>query len=130
MSKEPSGETHVSQRPGYVFRVTTQGKSRNMRIAEGDYDIITIYGNLYSKPRTTILHEMIGTAAKCWEEKHNEQLPELLEWRDKTKNYELMARIIELYHKKYGRLRVIRKDQQEAGALPPDHQAEGEPDPL
>ncbi len=113
MSKEPSEETHVSQRPGYVFRVTTQGKSRNMRIAEGDYDIITTYGNLYSKPRTTILHEMIGTATKCWEEKHAEQLPELLEWRDKTKDYELMARIIELYKQKYGRLRVIRKDQQE-----------------
>jgi len=113
MSKEPGEETHVSQRPGYVFRVTTQGKSRNMRIAEGDYDIITAYGSLRNKPRSTILHEMIGTAAKCWEEKHAERLPELQEWRDKTEDYELMARIIELYHKKYGRLRVIRKDQQE-----------------
>jgi len=36
MSKESGEETHVSQRPGYVFRVTTQGKSKNMRIAVGD----------------------------------------------------------------------------------------------
>ncbi|MFC1989833.1 hypothetical protein ACFLVW_04665 [Chloroflexota bacterium] len=53
-------ETHVLQRPGYVFRITTQGKSRNMRIAEGDYSIITVYRNLYNKPRTTVLHEMIA----------------------------------------------------------------------
>ncbi len=113
MSEESSRETHVLQRPGYVYRVTAQGKSRSMRISEGDYDIISVYSDIYSKPRTTILHEMIGTAAKCWEEKHAEQLPELLEWRDKTKDYEIMARIIDLYLKKYGPLHIKRKDQPE-----------------
>ncbi len=111
MSKESSKENHVLQRPGYVFRVTTQGKSRNMRIAERDYNIITVYRNLYNKPRTTILHEMIGTAAKCWEEKHDEQLKELREWKNKTEDYELMARIVELYKQKYGPLHVIRRNQ-------------------
>ena len=84
-----------------------------MRIAEGDYNIITVYRNLYNKPRTTILHEMIGTAAKCWEEKHDEQLKELREWKNKTEDYELMARIVELYKQKYGPLRVIRRNQRE-----------------
>ncbi|MFC2003717.1 hypothetical protein ACFLV4_07255 [Chloroflexota bacterium] len=113
MSEESGKETHVLKRPGYVFRVTAQGKSRSMRISEGDYDIISVYSDSYGKPRTTILHEMIGTAAKCWEEKHDEQLPELQEWRDKTMDYELMARIIELYHKKYDPLHVMRRKQQE-----------------
>ncbi|MFC1934756.1 hypothetical protein ACFLXZ_00370 [Chloroflexota bacterium] len=113
MSEEAGRETHVLKRPGYVFRVTAQGKSRSMRICEGDYDTISVYSNIYGKPRTTILHEMIGTAAKCWEEKHDEQLPELQEWKDKTKGYELMARILELYKQKYGRLHVMRRKQQE-----------------
>ena len=84
-----------------------------LRISEGDYTILNIYHELYKKPRSTILHEMIGTAAKCWEEKHDEQLAELREWKEKTADYELMARIIELYVQKYGRLRVRRKNQQE-----------------
>ena len=113
MSEESSRENHVLQRPSYVYRVTAQGKSRSMRISEGDYAIISVYSNINGKPRTTILHEMIGTAAKCWEEKHDEQLPELQEWRDKTKEFELMARIIELYKQKYGPLRVMRRKQQE-----------------
>ena len=46
MSEESSTETNVLQRPGYVFRVTDQGKSKNMRIAEGDYLIITVYKSL------------------------------------------------------------------------------------
>ena len=111
MSKESSNKPLYPDSSGYVFRVTTQGKSKSMRITEGDYTIISIYGDRYNKPRTTILHEMIGTAAKCWEEKHNERLPELQEWKDKTKDYELMARIIELYHQKYGRLHVMRRDR-------------------
>ncbi len=112
ISKESSKETLVLQRPVYVFRVTSQGKSRSMRITEGDYTILTVFGNLYKKPRTTILHEMIGTAAKCWEEKHDEQLKELREWKKKTADFEPMERIIELYKQRYGPLRVKRLNQQ------------------
>ena len=65
MSQEYNEETNVLQKPGYVFRVTSQGKSRSMRITEGDYTIVTVYGNFYKKPRTTILHEMID-AASLW----------------------------------------------------------------
>lgn len=113
MSEESSRETKILNKPGYVYRVTDQGKSRSMRISEGDYVIISVYSNLYSKPRTTILHEMIGTAAKCWQEKHNERLPELQEWKNNTLDYGLLKRIVQLYFQKYGRLRVFRKDQPE-----------------
>ncbi len=113
MSKESGNKPLYPDSPGYVFRVTTQGKSKSMRISEGDYTIISIYGNKYTKPRTTILHEMIGTAAKCWEEEHNERLPELQEWKDKTVDFELMERILAIYYQKYGRLHVMKRDQQE-----------------
>ena len=95
--------------PGYVYRVTKQRKSKSMRVSEEDYTIITIYYNLYKKPRTTVLHEMIGAAAKYWEEKHEEKIKQLQEWKDKTADYDILAKILHLYVQKYGRLHVIKR---------------------
>ncbi len=107
MSKKRSQEEVDSEKPGYLYQVTRQGRAKTLRISEEDYTILTVYSNLRKKPRTTIMHEMIGTAAKCWEEKHDEQLAELREWKKKTEDYELLVRIVE---QKYGPLRVKRRN--------------------
>ena len=40
--------------PGYIYQVTKQLKSKMIRVSEEDYTIITMYYNLYEKPRTTV----------------------------------------------------------------------------
>ncbi len=113
MSEKKGGKKVKSEAPGYIYQVTKQGKSKSMRISEEYYHTPTIYYNLRKRPRGTILHEMIGTAAKCWEEKHDKQLKELRAWKNKTEDYELMVMIVELYKQKYGPLCVIRRNQRE-----------------
>ncbi len=69
------------------------------------------------RARVNRLPIVIGEYKVVESERHTQlpvkRLPELQEWKDKTTDYELMARIIELYYSKYGPLRVIRRDQQE-----------------
>ncbi len=79
-----------------------------IRVSEEDYTIITIYYNLYEKPRTTVLYEMIRAAAKYWEEKHKEKIKQLQEWKDKTADYDILVKILRLYVQKYGQLPVIK----------------------
>ena len=87
-------DTH--RNAGYRFVLTRSGVYRKIGISEGDHKILTIYAHQYRIPKTTLLHEMIGCAAKCWEEKHNQTTKELEE-HNKTK-----ARIVIAYLKKYG----------------------------
>ncbi len=108
MSEKKGGKKVKLEVPGYVYRVTKQNKSKSMRISKEDYVILTIYNNLYKKPRATILHEVIGTAAKCWEEKHEEEIKQLQEWKGKTADYDILAKILSLYVQKYGQLPVIK----------------------
>ena len=91
MDKE---DTHRNARSRYVL--TRAGVYRKIGISEGDHEILTVYAHLYGIPRTTLLHEMIGCAAKCWEEKHVQTIKQLEE-HEKTQ-----TRIIVAYIKKYG----------------------------
>ena len=52
--------------------------------------MIGIYREIYKKPLTTVLHVMIGTAAKCWEENHVEKMEELKELRERTADYDAL----------------------------------------
>ncbi len=38
-----------------------------------------MYKHVIKMPMTSVLHYMIGTAAKCWEEKHDQQVADLNE---------------------------------------------------
>jgi len=38
-----------------------------------------MYKHVIKMPMTSVLHYMIGTAAKCWEEKHDQQIADLNE---------------------------------------------------
>jgi len=94
------GENH--EKPGYTYRITPDDVATRVRISTGDLTIIKIYKHLLKKPITTILHEMIGTAGKCWEEKHDSVIKEL---REKVEELEP---IVFAYYAKYGPLHVKR----------------------
>ena len=94
MDKE---DTH--RNAGYRYVLTSSGVYRKMGISEWDHKILTIYAQKYRIPKTTLLHEMIGCAAKCWEEKHNQTIKELEE-HNKT-----LRRIVIAYLRKYGRIK-------------------------
>jgi len=89
--------THRNARSRYVL--TRAGVYRKIGISEGDHTILTVYAHLYGIPRTTLLHEMIGCAAKCWEEKHVQTIKELEE-HERTQ-----TRIIVAYLRKYGTIK-------------------------
>ena len=40
----------------------------------GDYVLLGAYADLRAMSLTRYLHDMIGTAIKCWEEKHDDRL--------------------------------------------------------
>ena len=56
-------------------------KDRHMAapISDGDHNILAIYARLRRTTQVDCLHDMIGTAAKCWEEKHDDAIKDLNE---------------------------------------------------
>ena len=94
---------------GYIYRVTQKDVATQIKISKGDYLILKLYKEQKRKPFATIIHCMIGQAAKCWVEDHASKLQEL----DETKlELEKWRDIALIYYKKYGPLRVIRRQQQ------------------
>lgn len=59
-----------NKRAKYVFRLPDDDIATQMAIGQGDLDIIEVYKAILGVSRRAVLHEMIGTAARCWEEKH------------------------------------------------------------
>jgi len=91
---------------GFVYQVKRGDTGIRVRISKGDYLILRVYRENKRKPIPTIIHCMIGQAAKCWEEKHTLKIEEL------ESQAALLAHIVKLYYQKYGPLRVIRRQQQ------------------
>jgi len=65
--------------PGYVYQVPDTTLAATVRIGVEDNILVLAYRERHKKPRTTIIHLMIGQATKCWEEKHDEKMRELQE---------------------------------------------------
>ena len=91
---------------GYIYRVTQKDVATQIKISKGDYLILKIYKEQKKKPFATIIHCMIGQAAKCWLEKHTERMEEL------ESQAAQLEHIVKLYYQRYGPLRVIRRQQQ------------------
>ena len=89
--------------PGYVYQVPDKDRAATVRISAEDDIVVLSYREVHKKPRTTTIHLMIGQAAKCQDEKHNEKVRELEELRLKLLAAE---HIMELYKQKYGPLHV------------------------
>jgi len=113
----------TNRKAGNRFVLPRSGVYRKIGVSEEDYTILTIYANKFGVPRTTMLHDMVGYAAKCWEEQHEQTIKALKE-RIKTQ-----ARIIVAYLEKYGRIKkesMIEKIIEEEVARQRDLQKEKE----
>jgi len=83
----------------YVYSLRKGKIASYIAIGHVDLLILKMYKNILRKPMRAILHDMIGTAAKCWEEKHDQQIKEL---EEKSITDE---RIIYAYIKSFGRIK-------------------------
>ena len=68
-------------------------------IGQGDLEILQMYKHIFRKPMLAVLHYMIGTAVKCWEEHHIRTIKEMEEKLRTNEN------IILAYIQKFGRIR-------------------------
>jgi len=91
--------------PNYRYVLPRNEVFSKVDISKGDYDIINIYHQQFHLPRTTIVHEMIGTAGKCWEESHVQAIEKL-----KNEN-KILLNAVDRYQKLYGPLPRKRRLQ-------------------
>ena len=71
-----------------------------VHIDKGDKTILKVYKRVLKTTMTAALHFFIGIGARCYEEKHDEEIQDLKE------RVRIQARIIVKYIEKYGQLRV------------------------
>jgi len=63
----------------YVYSLGRSKTATNIAVSSGDLQILKMYSHIFKRPMVWILHDMIGTAAKCWEEHHNRIIKEMEE---------------------------------------------------
>ena len=68
-------------------------------VGEGDLEILQMYKLILKKPMLAVLHYMIITAVKCWEEHHGRIIKEM---EEKLRTDE---KIIVEYLQRFGRIR-------------------------
>ena len=117
----------MQNRPAsYVHRIKRQDLAAEIAISAGDFDILRAYKEHLNIPMRSVLHYMIGTAAKCWEEKHDETMKNMLE------RIRVQAKIIVAYIHKYGAVsktfarQVIKEEKAEEKVKPADKDAPSE----
>ena len=97
--------SNLLKESGYVYQVPDKNRAATVRLSVEDDILVLAFREAHKKPRTTIVHLMIGQATKCWDEKHDEKLRELEELQERVTKAEF---IMALYFNKYGPLRVKR----------------------
>ena len=85
-----------------MHRLKPEDIKATIHIDSGDYYILKVYKGVLKAPMRSVLHFMIGRAAKCWEEKHDQQIADLNE------RVRIQAKIIVTYMNKYGPLHIKR----------------------
>jgi len=83
----------------YVYSLGRSKTATNIAVSSGDLQILKMYSHIFKRPMVWILHDMIGTAAKCWEENHVRKIKQLKEESRTDK------RIIIAYVKRFGPIR-------------------------
>ena len=83
----------------YVYSLREGQIASYVAVGKGDLMILWMYKGLFKKPMRAVFHDMVGTAAKCWEEHHVRKIKEM---EEKIATYEL---IIMRYIQKFGRIR-------------------------
>ena len=97
--KATSPEASFINVEGYVYQVRRGDIGSRIRISKDDYLTLKVYRENKRKPIPTVLHCMIGQAAKCWEEDHASKIHLLEEELEGWKRAAL------LYLRKYGKLK-------------------------
>ena len=54
----------------YVYRLPREDIATMLAVGKGDLSILDVYAGIMGISRIAVIHEMIGTAARCWEENH------------------------------------------------------------
>ena len=83
----------------YTYRLKREQRAGTVAVGYGDLEILRMYKHLREKPIVAVLHDMIVTAVKCWEEQHNRKIKEMEE------KIATDARIIIRYIEKFDRVR-------------------------
>ena len=83
----------------YTYRLKKGQRAGTVAIGHGDLTILWMYKNIFKKPMVAVLHDMIGTAVKCWEEQHDRKIKEM---KEKIATDEM---IIMAYLHRFGRIR-------------------------
>ena len=60
-------------------RLSKKDAVASINIDLGDNTILKVYKNLLQAPMRTVIHFMIGTAARCYEEQHLQHIQDLEE---------------------------------------------------
>ena len=82
----------------YVYSLRKGQIASSLSVGSNDLLILQMYKNIFKKPMVAVLHDMIGTAATCWEQQHERKIKEM---EEKLRTDEL---IILEYIKRYGRI--------------------------
>jgi len=90
-------------KPGdlYTYMLKKGDIAARVSIGYGDLEILRMYKHLLKKPIVVVLHDMIVTAVKCWENQHNRKFKEM---EEKLRTQE---DIIVRYIQKFGRLKPL-----------------------
>ncbi len=83
----------------YAYSLKHSNIASYIAVGQGDFEIPQMYKHVLKKPMLAVLHDIIGTAAKCWEEQHNSIIKEM---EEKLRTDE---KIIMGYIRKFGRIR-------------------------
>ena len=83
----------------YVYGLKKGQIACSMAIGHGDLEILRMYKHIFKKPMVAILHDMIVTATKCWEERHIRIIKEM---EEKLRTDE---KIILAYLQRFGRIK-------------------------
>jgi hypothetical protein len=82
-----------------INRLMREEVATKVNIGEMDLNILRTYKTLMKQPMAAVLHEMIGTAVKCWEEKHVNHI------KESDEQVRILTRIVATYLEKYGKIR-------------------------
>ena len=101
------GNRHQLDDPDFFHRIPVKDSRAMLKVDNEDHNIVK--GVCLNKNKTmgTITHCMIGQSVKCWQENHEEVINRLA-----TEVIEL-THIVGLYRERFGKLRVVKKGEQE-----------------
>jgi len=114
---------------GYSYRLPRKGVATMVGVSSGDLVILKAYKTIMKQPMTAVLHEMIGTAVKCWEEKHVNHI------KEGDEQVRTLTRIVATYLEKYGPIRPkgaetpvkgVKEEKAEEKGKPADKDAPSE----